>query len=667
MMETAPRMATRLDRPRFRQDLFAEQVEEQGGRFIDVMDPDSGNVFRLYEAEYSLACGMDGERDVPGIVKWAQDELGMTASAQEVRAIISTLGDLGFIDGGEAARAPDRAVADKPAPVTGDLAPGIVVGTPSRSGPSTNLELGNAGAGAPRGPSMPSAGDVKLGAAGAGAAARRPAERVDDIPLGAPGATAKPAGRAPAAVPPAPPAPSASGSDVSLDLADHIAVKPSDVKEAVRASKVMSAVDVPADLLDAVEEKRPAPPAVAKAKEPAKPVPPKPEPRPEPKLDAKSESRIDKQDARSEPKLDEKSESRVDKQDAKADAKSESRVGKTPPTRSPSKPAVELHKPPAPTGTAVPVESESRGSPVLIVLLVLAVLAGGGFLVWKYVISAPPSVPRASLEPPAAVPTPPPPAPTPPPPPPPPAPTAKVAMETPAPAEIKTGRAGIIETILADKTAVKQGDVVVKLVGNKPIEAELAGLNRDVKRLQDQIAAATKKRDGAANKNVIAAAQNEIDTKTKTLTVKQAQITTKTEDHAKFLLQAPSAGTFSPGVKLGQKITAEATVGRVQRDAAPVATFTVPETAALTPGADVDVTLGESEQRLTCKVAEAMTGSVKIACPVDPALVDGTDLQLRLPPPTAAPGGEAPSAPMPSTAPPAEPAPAASPTTGSAG
>ncbi len=82
-----------LERPRFRQDLVAEPIEDGNTRFIDVMDPDSGNVFRFYEVEYSLACAMDGERDVPGILRWAQEELGLSASANEVKSVIATLGD----------------------------------------------------------------------------------------------------------------------------------------------------------------------------------------------------------------------------------------------------------------------------------------------------------------------------------------------------------------------------------------------------------------------------------------------------------------------------------------------------------------------------------------------------------------------------------------------
>ena len=110
---------SRTERPRFRQDLFAEVVEEHGARFIDVMAPDSGSLYRFYEVEFSLACGMDGERDVAGIVKWAQDELGLSPSANEVRQVIATLGDLGFIDSGDAS-------ASSTVEVSTELAAGVV-------------------------------------------------------------------------------------------------------------------------------------------------------------------------------------------------------------------------------------------------------------------------------------------------------------------------------------------------------------------------------------------------------------------------------------------------------------------------------------------------------------------------------------------------------------
>ena len=61
-----------VPRPRFRTDLVAECIEAEGQRFIDVIDPDTGDAFRFYEVEYSLACAMDGERDVQGLAAWAR-------------------------------------------------------------------------------------------------------------------------------------------------------------------------------------------------------------------------------------------------------------------------------------------------------------------------------------------------------------------------------------------------------------------------------------------------------------------------------------------------------------------------------------------------------------------------------------------------------------------
>src|SRR6187402_1268560 len=104
-------MQTSTERPRFRQDLVAEPIEDGATRFIDVLDPDSGTLFRFFEVEYSLACAMDGQRDIAGIVKWADEELGLKTSAKEVNNVISTLGDLGYLERGAAAAAAANAAA----------------------------------------------------------------------------------------------------------------------------------------------------------------------------------------------------------------------------------------------------------------------------------------------------------------------------------------------------------------------------------------------------------------------------------------------------------------------------------------------------------------------------------------------------------------------------
>jgi hypothetical protein len=222
------------ERPRFREDLVAELIEDGGARFIDVADPDSGQMFRFFEVEYSLACAMDGERDINGIVKWAEEELGLKPSANEVRTVISTLGSLGYLDSGKAAAAAatDHAAAavaaapiETPRPAHVDAEPparptppprkatppvgtpktpasvkkqpdaekesfnrwdqptamgdtddyldkGVVAGNKRPNTPVADVELGHAGGRAPaRGDDLPASDDMELGAPGLSAPA----------------------------------------------------------------------------------------------------------------------------------------------------------------------------------------------------------------------------------------------------------------------------------------------------------------------------------------------------------------------------------------------------------------------------------------------------------------------------------------------------------------
>ncbi len=53
--------------PRFRTDLVAEPIDDGGKRFIDVVDPDSGNGFRFLGIGCSFTCARDGARGIAGI------------------------------------------------------------------------------------------------------------------------------------------------------------------------------------------------------------------------------------------------------------------------------------------------------------------------------------------------------------------------------------------------------------------------------------------------------------------------------------------------------------------------------------------------------------------------------------------------------------------------
>jgi cytoskeletal protein RodZ len=305
-----------------------------------------------------------------------------------------------------------------------------------------------------------------------------------------------------------------------------------------------------------------------------------------------------------------------------------------------AKPPVELPRPPVVAEkTPVAPPAPKKTSPVLVIVLILVVLGVGGFLVWKYVLQndASPSASNTPATAPVA-----PPAPTPPPAPV--APTAKIALVAPPADEIKVGKAGTVENILA-QTQVKAGDALVRLVGDRPLEAQLDTLRKELGKLRDQLDAATKKRD-AATPATKTAADVDVAARQKALDAKQAQISTKQGDLDALVISAPADGAFSPSAQNNQKVAAGDVVAKLQRDAVPSVTFRVPDPKVFSATAPVVVMA--KDQKLGCTVAEVGTDStVKVTCPADPTLVDGAEVTLALPgagqaPPPAAAGSDAP-------------------------
>ncbi len=170
---------------------------DAGKRFVDVTDPDSGSTFRFYEVEYAVACAMDGARDFSGLAAWSQSELGLEPSKEEIETVVSTLKELGYL-----------------------------------AAAGEDVELGHAGKSNLSEPRpVVSAPDVELGHAGSSEPAEAASESVS-------------------ATPEAQPAPAAGDAPVSVDLSQHLSIDTDDVKEAVRQSRVMSAVTDELDEFD---------------------------------------------------------------------------------------------------------------------------------------------------------------------------------------------------------------------------------------------------------------------------------------------------------------------------------------------------------------------------------------------------------------------------------
>ena len=593
-----------LERPRFRHDhLIAELVEADDGRFVDVMDPDSGNMFRFYEVEYSIACGMDGERDVAGILKWAQDELGLTPSATEVQAVIATLSGLQFID--TTAADGNVAKAASTTPALGDeLAAGVVVAKAAAApvAPSVDVELGHSGAAAAAASSraveeLPKA-DYDLGAPGVVAAAKAGAvQPVDDIGLGASGAR-------PEAVKAKQPQ-----SEVSIDLSDHLSIKPDDVKEAVRASKVMTAVEMPKDLL---EEDNAAKAAAEKAA----------------------------QKAAAEKAAAEKAAAQKAAADAKAAAEANAAATKksADEKKAAQKPAAEQAKQPEKkvekkaeerAKSVAPPAPSSGPNAALVILLILAVVGAGAFFVWKYVINKPdeaaPSPSSKVVPAPAPVP------------PPPPDITATLNIEAPSPAELKAGAAGEIESIEPADKDVKAGDTIAWLKGAKALQAEIAKLTADVEKLQPAVTKAEEalsaEQQKENNEKGVTSAQKKLDAAKKPLDVKQSALTQKQGELDKLAVKAPLDGKLVEPAVLGAKLEAGAVIAKVAQPAAPVVSFKLPPGVKLSSDGAVNVasTQPSAGAPVACKVVDSHAETIKVACPADPSLAGGSTVKLVLP------------------------------------
>ena len=596
---------TAPDRPRFRQDLVAEPIDDSGARFIDVMDPDSGNVFRFYEVEYSLACAMDGERDVPGIVQWAKEELGLVPSANEVKTVIATLGHLGYLDrtittaAAAAAPAPTPAViAAKPARVADDdLRPGVHVGPRRAVTPVPDMELGHAGSSAPH-VEQPMAAATEIELSHGVTAARKPrsvdATQVDDIALGVSG----------------------GGVDVSVDLSDQVAPSVADVKEAVRASQVMKAVDISPELAAALEE-----PEAPVQKQPAA-ARPQPEPRPpERQPEARPQMPTERPVVQ-----------------RPVEARPEQRPEARPPVA-----------PPAP---------EPRVSRALLVVFAIVIVAAAAFVVYKIVLK------KSEDEQQSQAPVVPPPPVKPTPPPPPPVESQKLATSPESSESIKPVAAGVIETI--HEGQVKSGDVIVQFAGHKPIETEVKNLEHDIEtRVKPEIAAAEKERDAAqtaGNKAKVTETEGRIAERKKSLDDKQGKLTAKKSELDRFQLKAPADGKLTAKSKVGARVTPSDEIATLVHSATRVAKFTKADGGLKTRV--VLVSKGDGK-KLSCIVAMADASGITVECPAD-AAPEGTEVTFggvdTSPPPEVdmtepAAGSAGSAAAVPPPPPPARPTP----------
>jgi hypothetical protein len=616
-------MQVGTEKPRFRQDLLAEAIDEQGAKFIDVMDPDSGTVFRFYEVEFSLACAMDGERDVAGIVQWAKDELGVTPSTNEVRTVIATLGELGYLDMAGASKA---AAADVPAApaAAAAAAPAKVAAAPAKV------------AAAPTPTPTPAVAPTPTAPARTPAAATRTPASAERTP-------ARPTSAAAAAA-------AAGASDVSLDLSEHLAVGREDVQEAVRQSRVMSAVEAPLEAMEAATPPAPTLKVPERAARPQTPVQPErpaerpaSAPQPERPVEAKPPER---------PVLVPAPQSEMKQPEAPVSVAPEAPVSVPPPERpvevkqperpvevkkperpvEVKKPAIELPK--APEKQPVPMpEAPRRTSPVLIVLLILVVLGVGAFLVWQFVLNKQ-SEAANTRSPMSMAPV----APQPPPEPvklqPEPEPakivTSKIEMSSGRPKTILAFFPGTIEWIEDSGKEAKSNDIIMKLVGHKAMEAQVAALAKEVEKLQADMNAAYKARDAVLNDAAAVEKANvKVAAAEKAYNTKADQLVKKTDQLEPYYVRLIVDGSLTILRKAGEKIGENTPIATVVTPPLPSAVFKIPPELKLEVGQTA--VLKQGEKLLTCEIGDWEPEKLRVTCQPEAGAVEGAAVSYELP------------------------------------
>lgn len=598
-------------RPRFRTDLVAQPIEENGQVFVDVTDPDSGTTFRFYEIEYSVACAMDGARDLPQLVAWASSELGVEPSVGELQTVVRTLEDLGYLDeslGGAGAATPGRAAVPAGAATS-----------------SAAVELGGAGRSPldPGKPPPPHAGDVELGVAGgarAGAArgrgeaessfaglldedsaptkvkesagagnaraAARPVVELDALEPpprapGAGGATAALRARVeeeddgPTQIPP--PKSDFDGDEVSVDLSDHLAIGVRDVKEAIRQSRVLHAVSPP-------EEEAPAktPPPVPVA------------------------SGADKQRAAEKPAAEKKAaESSKAAEKPAAEKPSQARQAE-------AKQAAKV----ADVAKAVAAETPAGsggGLRIFVLLVLLAVVTGAA--VYLYMTRMRKRRAQAATSPSAqvagAAAKPEPSAPPPPP-------TAILSPAKPKTTAIVAPRDGKISWVVSPGSDVSKGAPVAKFEGYKKYDEGVDHYTKRVAHYQDELDRAT----AAANKGNMAYATRKLGEKKKLLQQNEQKL-------ASYLISSPRDGVVEPAVKEGDKVKKGADVANLMGEAGTKATFSTSSSKYQQGDSVQVVSTTDRTQSMQCKVTSVQGGKVAVKCPPGGPLSPGQKGELQ--------------------------------------
>tara|TARA_R110002073_G_scaffold74100_6_gene181205 strand:+ start:23079 stop:24923 length:1845 start_codon:yes stop_codon:yes gene_type:complete len=557
--------APSAEKPFFRYDLQTEAIEDGGQRFVEVTDPNGGKSFRFFEVEYAVACGMDGERSLEALVDWAKSELDLKTTTDELGAIVSKLSELEYLGAGESTAS--QAEAQDEVAALPEIPAAPVFDEPSSG---IEVELGTSGKSPLREdrPAPPAvAADFELGVAGVGEVQRSGRESRDtaNMALGA-------AGNEDVVDAPQDDFVSGPSKEVSTDLSQTFRIDKDEVQAAVRASKVMSAVELPKDIGNEL---------------------------------ANDQDTLD-------PAIPEAIPLAADISESIADEASEANSG--------GKAIVLPEEPAKVAAVAEETKKKPKGprrnsaSMVLWVILLLSAAAFAGYYYMEYVREQPDEkgpvttpqqaeAQRRAKEPAApAVPTS----------------TLKVVS---APIEdVVAGRDGLVSWVVAAKTEVAEGDELVRLSGHERADKTIDRHNKSLASYEAQLKIAKDR-----NRAKVATIESNV-------ARKKLDIELANEKRDAFIIRASIAGVVEPMVKPTAQIKAADVVANITGEASALVEFALPKGTTATVGEQMDVVAkGDAELKSTCTVAEAAGQKVTLSCPTDSGFADGTILELAVP------------------------------------
>jgi multidrug efflux pump subunit AcrA (membrane-fusion protein) len=209
-------------------------------------------------------------------------------------------------------------------------------------------------------------------------------------------------------------------------------------------------------------------------------------------------------------------------------------------------------------------------------------------------------------------------------PPPAPPPSAKLSLVNPPPTSVKMPVGGVLQSIVADGTVVKESDEVARLGGAKPFEQQInaakADLEKrypaDVARLKAKLAAQPNDRGAQAELN---RREARIAQRTKELEAAQAEL-------AKLVLTAKAAGKVAVVAKAGARLAAAAEVATIELAPYLSGAIDLGKPLEAKPGDAITVRLKAGEATLACTLETVQGSKAGFRCPVAEGFGDGVEV-----------------------------------------